>query len=90
MGRLMQYFFLRQEDTPSVILTATSGDTAARLPRVLWPRQHPGRRVYPEREVTERQRKQMTTLAKNIQIIAINGKFDDCQALVNAHLQILS
>ena len=28
------------------------------------------------------QRKQMTTLTGNIKVIAINGKFDDCQRLV--------
>ena len=28
------------------------------------------------------QRKQMTTLQKNIKVIAIDGKFDDCQRLV--------
>jgi threonine synthase len=33
-------------------------------------------------EVTDRQRKQMTTLHKNISVISLDGKFDDCQALV--------
>ncbi|MFO7614120.1 MAG: threonine synthase [Bacteroidales bacterium] len=38
--------------------------------------------LFPETEVTNRQRKQMTTLGKNVEVIAIDGKFDDCQALV--------
>jgi threonine synthase len=38
--------------------------------------------LYPKAEVTPRQRKQMTTLGKNISVISIEGKFDDCQALV--------
>jgi threonine synthase len=32
--------------------------------------------------VSDRQRKQMTTLRGNIRTLAIDGKFDDCQALV--------
>ena len=28
------------------------------------------------------QRKQMTTLGKNIKVIAVDGKFDDCQHMV--------
>ena len=38
--------------------------------------------LFPEKEVTQRQRRQMTTLGKNIFPLAVNGKFDDCQALV--------
>jgi threonine synthase len=38
--------------------------------------------LFPVEEVSERQRKQMTTLRKNIRTIAVDGKFDDCQALV--------
>ena len=38
--------------------------------------------LFPEKEVTARQRKQMTTLGKNVRIIAIDAKFDDCQAMV--------
>jgi threonine synthase len=38
--------------------------------------------LFPEKEVTERQRRQMTTLGKNIYPLAVDGKFDDCQALV--------
>ncbi len=82
MGRLMQYF-LRQEERHLLILTATSGDTGSAIANAFYGLDNIKVVVlYPEREVTERQRKQMTTLAKNIQIIAINGKFDDCQALV--------
>ena len=32
--------------------------------------------------ISHRQRKQMTTLGKNVTAIAVDGKFDDCQALV--------
>ena len=33
-------------------------------------------------EVSDRQRKQMTTLGDNVATMAVEGKFDDCQALV--------
>ena len=45
----------------------------------------PGIRVivlFPIAEVSESQRKLMTTLRDNIRTIAIDGKFDDCQAMV--------
>jgi threonine synthase len=35
--------------------------------------------LYPKNEVSKLQRKQMTTLGKNVTAIGINGKFDDCQ-----------
>jgi threonine synthase len=38
--------------------------------------------LFPEKEVTARQRKQMTTLGGNVSIIAVDGKFDHCQGLV--------
>jgi len=38
--------------------------------------------LFPSKEVTPRQRRQMTTLGENIIALAVDGKFDDCQALV--------
>jgi threonine synthase len=38
--------------------------------------------LFPLNEVTDIQRKQMTTLGDNVRIIAVDGKFDDCQTLV--------
>ena len=38
--------------------------------------------LFPKDEVTGRQRKQMTTLGQNINVVSVDGKFDDCQALV--------
>ena len=38
--------------------------------------------LFPRTEVSERQRQQMTTLRGNIRTIAVDGKFDDCQAMV--------
>ena len=82
MGRLMQYF-LKQENRKLLILTATSGDTGSAIANAFYGLDNINVVIlYPETEVTERQRKQMTTLEKNIKIIALDGKFDDCQALV--------
>ena len=38
--------------------------------------------LFPPAEVSERQRRQMTTLGENITAVGVKGKFDDCQALV--------
>lgn len=82
MGRLMQHF-LSLEEKHITILTATSGDTGSAVAnafhglgniRVII--------LFPSGEVTEMQRKQMTTYHDNIQVIEIDGKFDDCQRLV--------
>lgn len=82
MGRLMQYF-LKKEHRDLLILTATSGDTGSAIANAFYGLDNIKVVVlFPEKEVTDRQRKQMTTLEKNIRIIALDGKFDDCQALV--------
>ncbi len=82
MGRLMQYY-LKQNKRKLLILTATSGDTGSAIANAFYGLENINVAVlFPETEVTERQRKQMTTLGKNVKIIAIDGKFDDCQALV--------
>lgn len=82
MGRLMQYF-LKKENRSLLILTATSGDTGSAIANAFYELENIKVVVlFPEKEVTDRQRKQMTTLHKNIQIIALNGKFDDCQSIV--------
>jgi threonine synthase len=82
MGRLMQYY-LKQENRNLLILTATSGDTGSAIANAFYSLDNIKVVVlFPEKEVTARQRKQMTTLGKNVQIIALDAKFDDCQALV--------
>jgi threonine synthase len=66
-----------------VILTATSGDTGSAVANAFY--EIPNIQVmvlFPPKEVSNRQRKQMTTLGKNITIVGIDGQFDDCQALV--------
>lgn len=91
---------LRPADAGALtILTATSGDTGSAVAHAY--HRVPGIRVvvlFPEREVSERQRKQMTTLGDNITACAVHGTFDECQALVKhafgdaalAHLPLTS
>jgi len=78
----MQHF-LQKQNREMLILTATSGDTGSAIANAFYKLDNIRVVIlFPEKEVTDRQRKQMTTLQENIQTIAIDGKFDDCQALV--------
>lgn len=75
--------FMREQENELVILTATSGDTGSAVAHAF----HGIERIsvvvlFPIDEVSDRQRKQMTTLGGNVTTIAIDGKFDDCQAIV--------
>jgi len=82
MGRLMQHY-LDRNGRKLLILTATSGDTGSAIANAFYGLDNIRVVVlFPEKEVTARQRKQMTTLGKNVSIMAVDGKFDDCQALV--------
>ena len=75
--------FLREDGRQVTILTATSGDTGSAVAHAF--HHIPGVRVivlFPIDEVSESQRKLMTTLRDNIRTVAIDGKFDDCQAMV--------
>jgi threonine synthase len=84
MARMMR-FFLAQESGGGklVILTATSGDTGSAVANAFHNVEGISMVVlFPIKEVSDRQRKQMTTLGGNVTVIGIDGQFDDCQALV--------
>jgi threonine synthase len=85
-GRMMGQMFgaLRQNATGRlVILTATSGDTGSAVAHAFYRiKQVEVMVLFPPAEVSNRQRKQMTTLGENITAVGVEGKFDDCQALV--------
>jgi threonine synthase len=75
--------FLGEEGRQLTILTATSGDTGAAVAHAF--HKIPGIQVivlFPIAEVSESQRKLMTTLKDNVRTVAVDGKFDDCQAMV--------
>ncbi|MEQ9638492.1 MAG: threonine synthase [Alphaproteobacteria bacterium] len=77
---------LNQRGESVTIVGATSGDTGAAAIQAC--RDRPTMRVfilYPHGRISEVQRRQMTTTgARNIFPIAIDGTFDDCQALLKA------
>ncbi|UCD76075.1 MAG: threonine synthase [Phycisphaerales bacterium] len=82
MARWMSVL-MEAEHGELVILTATSGDTGSAVAHAY----HGVDRVhvvvlFPLKEVSDRQRKQMTTLGGNVWTIGIEGKFDDGQAMV--------
>ena len=75
--------FLKEDGRQLTILTATSGDTGAAVAHAF--HNIPGIRVivlFPITEISMSQRKLMTTLTGNVRTVAIDGKFDDCQAMV--------
>ena len=81
--------FLQEDGQQVTILTATSGDTGSAVAHAF--HKVPGVRVivlFPEAEISVSQRKLMTTLKDNIRTVAIDGKFDDCQAMVKRAFEI--
>jgi len=69
MGRLMQYF-LKKQNRKMLILTATSGDTGSAIANAFYDLDNIDVVIlFPQNEVTSRQRKQMTTLRHNIRIV---------------------
>jgi threonine synthase len=82
LARIMEYFLLLEEKE-IIILTATSGDTGGAVAQAFYKMSRIKVIVlYPKKEISELQRKQMTTLGKNVIAIGINGKFDDCQKII--------
>lgn len=70
-------------DNPLTILVATSGDTGGAVAAAF--NERPGMRVavlYPNGRVSERQAHQLTCWGDNVLSLAVNGSFDDCQAMV--------
>lgn len=78
--------FLTGSDAPLTIVGATSGDTgSAAIDAVAGRHGVDIFMLHPKGRVSEVQRRQMTTvLAPNVHNIAIEGSFDDAQALVKA------
>jgi len=62
---------------------ATSGDTGGAVADALHGLDSVDNVVFfPQTSITERQRRQMTTLGDNVHAFAVNGDFDVCQAIV--------
>ena len=85
LARLMDEI-LAQRKQRATIVGATSGDTGGAAIEAFGGREAIDVFIfYPEGRVSDVQRKQMTTPThKNVHAIAVQGTFDDCQALVKA------
>ncbi|WP_340589401.1 threonine synthase [Erythrobacter alti] len=83
LGRLFENFLSRSDDHLTIV-GATSGDTgSAAIDAVAGRERIDIFMLHPEGRVSEVQRRQMTTvLAPNVHNIAIDGSFDDAQAMV--------
>jgi threonine synthase len=87
LARVLRLIAERRGETvePRTVLTATSGDTGAAVAHAFW--RVPGFRVvvlYPRGLVSPLQERQIATLGDNVRALAVEGTFDDCQALVKA------
>ena len=73
---------LAAAEGPATVLVATSGDTGGAV-AAAFHGVEPYRVVvmFPENGISERQRRQMTTLGGNVQAVAVRGTFDDCQRM---------
>jgi len=74
--------FLREDGSRRVVVVATSGDTGGAVADALHGLEQVDNVVfYPKGSITERQRRQMTTLQDNVYAFEVNGDFDTCQSL---------
>ena len=81
-GRILNYF-LKNSKTKRVVVVATSGDTGGAVADALHNLDNIENVVFfPKESISERQRRQMTTLKANIHAVEVNGDFDICQAIV--------
>lgn len=85
LARVMDYA-LEERGKRATIIGATSGDTGGAAIEAFRGRDNTDIFIlFPEGRVSDVQRRQMTTVADaNVHALAIEGNFDDCQALVKA------
>lgn len=80
-ARALNYFLERQK-LQRVVVVATSGDTGGAVADALWGLGNVDNLVFfPKGSISEGQRRQMTTLGRNVYAFEVNGDFDVCQAL---------
>ena len=85
LGRLMNHV-LQKRGARATILGATSGDTGAAAIEAFGGQSQTDIFIlYPHGRVSDVQRRQMTTVDKpNVHAIALEGNFDDCQAILKS------
>ncbi|MGF1685552.1 threonine synthase [Photobacterium japonica] len=84
-GRFMAQSLMAvsERDGKITILTATSGDTGAAVAHAFYGMDNIKVVIlYPKGKISPLQEKMFCTLGGNITTVAVNGTFDDCQALV--------
>ena len=84
-GRFMAQSLAAVTDSDGniTILTATSGDTGAAVAHAFYGMDNIQVVIlYPKGKISPLQEKLFCTLGENITTVAVNGTFDDCQALV--------
>jgi threonine synthase len=80
-GRTLDYF-LQKEDRHRTVVVATSGDTGGAVADALHGLECVDNIVFfPKGSVSDGQRRQMTTLLRNVYAFEVDGDFDVCQAL---------
>jgi threonine synthase len=85
LARMLELVAKKEGGKLRTVLTATSGDTGSAVAHAFHGRK--GFRVmvlYPKHGVSALQEKQFATLGDNVLSYAVEGSFDDCQALVKA------
>lgn len=85
-GRALNHF-LGERGLRRTVIVATSGDTGGAVADALWGLDNVNNIVfYPRGSISEGQRRQMTTLGKNVYAFEVNGDFDVCQTLAKTLL----
>ena len=85
-GRTLNYF-LGKRGLRRVVVVATSGDTGGAVADALCGLDNVDNIVFfPKGSISEGQRKQMTTLQKNVYAFEVAGDFDVCQSLAKTLL----
>jgi threonine synthase len=80
-GRALNYF-LGKSGLRRVVVVATSGDTGGAVADALHGLENVTNIVFfPKDAISDHQRRQMTTLMKNVYAFAVNGDFDVCQEI---------
>jgi threonine synthase len=86
MARLMSWYH-RDTDHALTVIVATSGDTGGAVARAFYGVKNTRVAVlYPRGQVSGLQEKQFAALGGNVQALAVEGTFDDCQRLAKAAL----
>ena len=88
LARMLALVARRDKGGTRTVLTATSGDTGAAVAHAFLGLE--GFRavvLYPKGRISRLQEAQFATLGGNVSTYAVEGAFDDCQALVKASFQ---